>query len=123
MTARERKASEGTSATLTAHSAVHETARCAIRNGAAAPLPHAFAWDEWFAHAGQGQREEMLALAARQGVIYASQFPTLVNGRSKSAPEISPHACMRLLSAKAEELAPVETETVAILDQELDAAQ
>ena len=82
MTPRERKAPAGNSPTVTAPAAVASHALSSGRNGVASA--HALPWDEWFQHASDAQREEMLALARGQGFLYARQLPPLTNGVAPS---------------------------------------
>src|SRR5450631_3850306 len=116
MTARERKASGGMSATATipdgAHSPVHATGRNGAADPAGARPPR---WEEWFLNASPSQGAEMLALAARQGILYANQIPPPVNGaRAKSTPDDPIHlkTLARLLAGNVDDLAPVAVQPV-----------
>src|SRR4051812_18547572 len=122
MTPRDRKASGGMSATATASAAAHLPALTPVRNGADAPL-RVLGWEEWFQNASAAQRTDMLTLAARQGLLYAYQVPSPVNGVKNKVPtEDTPHlqTMTRLLAGNTEDLAPAAVQPLTFLDQELD---
>lgn len=54
-------------------------------------------WDELFLHASPAQRSEMLALAQKQGLLYAHQIPAITNGK-KPAPLQEDQGRLNLLS-------------------------
>jgi hypothetical protein len=127
MTARARKASGGMSATATAPNAAPSSAYPTGHNGATDPLgPRFLNWEEWFQNAGISQRAEMLALSARQGLLYANQVPPPASGVKTNPPmESQCHvdALARLLTGKAKDLAPVVIKPIHFIDQQLDPAQ
>lgn len=70
----------------------------------------AFAWEDWFRQATTAQQAEALALAQRQGYVYAHQLPAPTNG---STPHAMPPAgdgvevLRAILAGKAEALSAV----------------
>jgi len=78
--------------------------RAGISAGRAAPaLPP---WDELFRTASLEQQQELLALARRQGVLYAQQLPPITNGTH--TPSESAHQFLsRLLAGHTEGLVPL----------------
>src|SRR5437868_3116432 len=110
MTARERKASEGASATATAPPAVLVPVPRPARNGAEPAAGQLPCWEAWFQNASAVQRTEMLALAARQGVLYAHQLPPPATGVKQKPPaEDAQHVQVltRLVAGKTDGLDPV----------------
>jgi hypothetical protein len=127
MTPRERKATEGMSATAaTPGAASMPQPPPAAHNGSSANGSRVPSWAEWFQCASATQRSELLALAQTQGLIYSHQLPVPTNGvHHKSPPQdiaLNP-ALAQLLAGKMEDLAPVFPGAVAYLDQHLDAGQ
>jgi hypothetical protein len=84
--------------------------------GPAAPS----SWEDYFASASPAQRNELLALAARQGVLCAHQLPVPPNGASRD-----PHLYLltQLLAGKTDGLASLRVEPVEVEDAALDAVQ
>jgi hypothetical protein len=66
------------------------------------------------------QQHELLALAGRQGVLYAYQLPVLANG---SPVDPSRQLLARILGGASAELQPLHAEPVTVGDPELDALQ
>lgn len=87
----------------------------------ATPNTNSPLWDEWFQNTSPQQRRELLALAARQGLVYAHQVPASSgNGHTRDARR---SFLGQILAGKTDELEPLRTEPVAILDDALDAVQ
>src|SRR5262245_29919580 len=83
--------------------------------GAKAP-----SWDELFRSLPAGQRQELLTLARRQGLLYAHQLPAAGNGTPAD------HArtlFARLLAGRTEDLEPVYAPPVDVTDPGLDPDQ
>lgn len=78
------------------------------------------AWEELYRAISPEQQRELLALAERQGVVYAHQLPVLANGASTDA---NRKVLGRLLSGAVAELSPLHPESVEVGDHELDAVQ
>src|SRR4051812_39713363 len=90
MTQRERHASPGLSATApadppapTCPTPVPELSRAGQD---VAPPPRASFWEDVFQSASPAQRQELLSLASRQGLLYAHQLPRLPNGSGSGGP-------------------------------------
>jgi hypothetical protein len=82
---------------------------------------HAASWEEVYRAATADQRQELLALARRQGLVYAHQLPA-TNGHK---PLEDPEALSRLtgfLEARAD-LAPTAPAPVQVVDERLDRMQ
>ncbi len=125
MTPRERKAPGGISATAALPDAASVPQLPAARNGAAANGSRMPTWAEWFQRASAVQRDEILALARAQGLIYSHQIPAPANGVCHNSPQefaLNP-TLVHLLAGKTEDLVPVAFGPVAYLDQQLDAGQ
>jgi hypothetical protein len=131
MTARERKASGGMSLAAPAPGASHPPLHANGRNGADGAAQRADAsrplrWEDWFQSASSVQRSEMLALAARQGLLYANQLPAPDRGQKNKASvegQARAQAFSRLLAEQTDDLAPFEVQPVVFLDAALDCAQ
>lgn len=126
MTARERKTSGDPSATATARVAVAPATAGAGRNGVEPDTIPIVAWQEWYRHASASQQAEMLALAARQGLLYAHQPPPPAGGlKARPVIEDTSHlqVLIRLLSGNTDDLLPVQPQPLALVDDELDPVQ
>src|SRR5262249_19432867 len=81
----------------------------------------ALAWDELYHAIAPAERERLLALAARQGLLYEHQLHEV---RSTSA---DCDSCQRLLetifSGRLDELEPVAVQSVAVIDSDSDSTQ
>src|SRR5438445_9790492 len=77
-------------------------------------------WDKFFQGVSASQREELLALARAQGILYSFQLPATLNG---SHGEQAPEAFAQILAGHVDRLSPVHAETVAVRDDQLDAAR
>src|SRR5947208_1097042 len=77
-------------------------------------------WEELYQAIPAGQQHELLALAERQGVLYAQQLPATSNGT-----ENDPHRQLfaRMLAGTVTDLRPLHAPPVAVGDLELDAVQ
>jgi hypothetical protein len=77
-------------------------------------------WEGLFQHATRAQQQELLALAQRQGVLYASQVPPAQNG---STPDRNRPLLHRLLAGNVRDLEPVRSIPLAVSDPALDEIQ
>src|SRR5262249_3432547 len=96
------------------------------RNGADSAAPRALRWEEWLQSASSAQRTEMLALAARQGLLYANQIPIPAQGqKNKASLESPPRAQVlaRLVAGLTEDLAPFAIPPLTFFDSDLDRVQ
>lgn len=123
MTPRERQASG------TEIRGVSAAPRAAV--GAALPRPDTAVartppWEELFPSASPAQQSELLAMARRQGLLYAHQLPAPANGARPPGPADdsgSRQLLPRLLAGHVEELEPVRPGPVEVYDRELDPHQ
>src|SRR5215469_13815189 len=81
------------------------------------PVP---VWEHLYRAISPEQQRELLALAERQGILYAHQLPVISNG---SAVEPTRKLLTQLLSGAIAELPPLYAEPVEVGDHELDAVQ
>lgn len=79
-------------------------------------------WDEVFARATPVEQQEMLALARRQGLVYAHQIPAHRNGSAAGLDRVR-RQLQFLTSADLSNLATVETNEISFVDEQLDANQ
>src|SRR5262245_17282056 len=114
MTARDRQASGGVS--LAARPAA-ASARAGSPSGNGER--ELLLWEDLFSILPPAGQEELLALAARQGLLYAHQLPPVDPSVLLQRRQFLAH----LLAGKAGELSAVTASPVACLDGELDAAQ
>src|SRR6266404_6787153 len=84
------------------------------------PAAEQLDWDKFFHGVSASQREELLALARAQGILYSFQLPATVNGTHGD--QVA-EAFAQFLAGQVDRLSPVHAETVAVQDEELDAAQ
>ena len=122
MTTRERKSLGSAPASAVTSEAAHANGR----HGAEAVGSRALCWQEWFACASSAQRATILALAARQGFVFANQIPPLAHGsKNRPKPEDAAPAptWSRLFAGQIADLGPVVAQPVTELDGQLDAAQ
>lgn len=77
-------------------------------------LSHSPSWDEWYHRASPAQRQEALARAANQGILYAHQLTAVEPRRSLLA---------ALLNGSASDLQPLHSPAIACHDRDLDATQ
>src|SRR5262245_61456035 len=77
-------------------------------------------WESHFQSISRLQQQELLALADRQGLLYAHQLPSIPNGNGTD-----PHRGVlpRLLAGETDHLEPVRPSLIAWVDSELDDAQ
>ncbi len=128
MTQRERHASGGLSATVSAPPPGGATGHPApARPGPSQEVnpPRASLWEDVFRSASPAQQKELLALAGRQGLIYAHQLPQISNG-ARSQPADDPrglHLLSHLLQGQTADLEPVRPEPVQPTDAALDERQ
>ncbi|MBI3407553.1 MAG: hypothetical protein HY040_04260 [Planctomycetes bacterium] len=90
----------------------------------AAGLPTARLWEDWFQSADPNQQAEALALAARQGLLYGQQIPSLVNGQTNrltSDCRTIPFA--KLFRGPIDEVTPLDSAATEIADTALDPLQ
>src|SRR5262245_51978079 len=104
MTQRERRTSGGVSEVpLKEVPGSDRTASVATADAAAPGLPP---WEELFRSASPQQQQELLALARRQGVLYAHQLPGVSNGSHRPA-DGGRQLLTRLLAGQTEDLEPL----------------
>jgi hypothetical protein len=126
MTQRERHASLGLSATVAAPVAAGSSVTLPAPRGSAAEsgAGREPSWEELYRSASPAQQQEWLALAGRQGLLYAHQLPAPSNG-SRTATDDSRN--LRLLSqalaGQVEELPAITVEPITCQDTALDEAQ
>ena len=82
---------------------------------------HAASWDEVYRSASSGQRQELLALARSQGVIYAHQLPA-PNGHKAPDDAEAISRITRLLEGRTD-LPPVAPQSTSMTDERLDRMQ
>ncbi len=102
MTERERHASGGVS------DVPEQEVRGSVRSGSSAGsgAPTLPPWDQVFRSASPEQQQELLALARRQGLLYAHQLPPLRNGTHPPTEGARP-IVTRLLAGRTEGLVPL----------------
>jgi hypothetical protein len=86
---------------------------------AAVPAPQ-WDWEKLYHSVSPSQREELLALARSQGLLYSFQFPSTANVANH---EPGPELLVQALAGQLGRFAPLCPEPVAVTDTELDAAQ
>src|SRR5262245_13234874 len=119
MTQRERKATAGNGP----GTAVLEPPRAGlIADGDAVKT---LTWEEFYRHASTLQRDELLALARRQGLLYGYQIPAPANNNKTSPAEetVRWNRLNHLLTGHGENWCPVNEPPLTIIDSALDAAQ
>src|SRR2546429_5994779 len=87
---------------------------------AATPVSEESNWDKFFHDASPGQREELLALARSQGLLYSFQLPVISNGAHA---EHAPESLRQMLGGKIDTMATAYPEPVEVHDAALDSAQ
>jgi hypothetical protein len=129
MTQRERHASAGLSATPPLPHAPGVSAGPSTPSRlASAPETRATSlWEEVFHNATPLQRQELLSLASRQGLLYAHQLPHTANGsRPHAAPTDQPcslNLLSRLFQGQTAELQPIRPAPIEPVDLDLDEVQ
>lgn len=127
MTPRERHASgtEGPGGSAAAPRLAPGPAAPRPAPGPAPKAPAAPPWETLYQNAPPAQQQELLSLAARQGLLYAHQLPALPNGSRPAFPaETATRALLpRLLAGHCTDLEPAPVRTIAFHDTALDAAQ
>src|SRR5436190_23144123 len=114
MTARDRQASGGVS--LAARPApASSRAGSASGNGDREPP----LWEDLYRSLPPAGQEELLTLAARQGLLYAHQLPPVDSALLQQRRQL----LSALLAGKARELSAVTADPVSLFDTDLDAAQ
>jgi hypothetical protein len=113
MTARHRQASGSTAASVRAEPSAADRS---VNGQAALSL-----WEQWFAGASADQRNEALALARQQGLLYLHQLPAVAAGPRQAAPLVP--VLTRLLSGKIEPATPLADDPVICSDPQLDPLQ
>src|SRR5262245_7398479 len=130
MTQRQRQASPGMSATATAPptagGATGLPAPPRSTPAALASLAASSLWEGVFRNASPAQQEELLALASRQGLVYAHQLPSNNGAQPHAGPPEDPR-CLnllsRLLQGQTGDLQPVRPRRVSVFDTDLDERQ
>ena len=112
MTSRERQASGGVTLAAPPASALPRAASAAADR----PLPQ---WEDLYRSATPEQQAELLALAARQGLVYAHQLPAA----DPTAPGQRRQLLSQLLVGKPHDLQPVAVPSVEVGDEALDETQ
>src|SRR6266511_4307366 len=119
MTQRERQASAGLSATVSApHPAGGATAPSTPPRPGSSPeslVPRASLWEDVFRSASPAQQKELLSLAGKQGLLYAHQLPQGHNGTRPQNSADDPRGLQllsHLLQGQTDELHPVRPEPV-----------
>ncbi len=130
MTQRERQASAGLSATVSApHPAGGTTAPpTPPRPGPSQEslAPRASLWEDVFRSASPAQQKELLSLAGQQGLLYAHQLPPTSNGSRPQGNADDPRGLQllsHLLQGQTDELPPVRPEPLEPFDSALDERQ
>jgi hypothetical protein len=77
-------------------------------------------WDDLYRALSPDQQRELLALAERQGLLYAHQLPVPTNG---SALDPNHELLTRILAGAGMDVQPLHAEPIAVADEELDAVQ
>jgi hypothetical protein len=80
-------------------------------------------WEDLFRAASPEQQRELLALARRQGVVYAHQLPPLSNGGASAPAEGWRQQLSRLLAGQVDDLEPLRVPPVPPGDVPLDDVQ
>src|SRR5262249_20576195 len=83
-------------------------------------------WEDIFRSASPAQQEELLALASRQGLVYAHQLPTNNGARPHAAPAEDRrglHLLSRLFQGQTGDLQPVRLRPAPVFDTGLDERQ
>lgn len=126
MSQRDRKTADGQTAPRASVAVLPTGGGISRSSSAEANSSRAVQWDELFLHATPAQRSELLALAQRQGLIYAHQLPALANGK-KPAPLLEDQGRLNLLanlqSHPPERWQSVVPEAVTPCDEALDCWQ
>lgn len=79
-------------------------------------------WEDLFRSASPAQKQELLALAERQGVVYAHQFPA-PSGPAPAPPDSSRQLLARLLAGQVEGLEPLRVRPAPAGEAPLDDVQ
>jgi hypothetical protein len=112
MTQRERQIPEGGAPQLAAGGPLRPC-------DAPPTAPAASVWEEWFARATPQQQQDALALAVRQGLLYAGQLPAVPPEHTAAVRATLP----ALLNGKIQGLEPTRPAAVAVEDNNLDTQQ
>jgi hypothetical protein len=110
MTQRERHTPDG---------GAHPSPPCVSQT--APPSPTAAGWEDWFRRAAPEQQRDLLALALRQGILYASQLP-VPSPRTRIASDGSPLLLSSLLNGQAP-AEPLRAPDIRVEDRALDSVQ
>ena len=113
MTSRERQASGGVTLAARPVPTLPRAGSAAAASDPCFPL-----WEDLYRSASPNQQTELLALAARQGLLYAHQLPPLDPSALLQRRQFLPN----LLAGKLD-LTPAAVDPVAVADAALDAAQ
>src|SRR5579871_3533380 len=92
----------------------------------AGPASSSFEWEHIYHNLSEKERHDLLALAHRQGVLYGHQLPVSRNGVARNGDSFSADASNvlgRILTGRADELPPIETNGVFPASDQLDPAQ
>src|SRR5262245_9536660 len=117
MTARQRQATGGATATLTMPTPA----------GSSHDRIVSFSWEDWFKHASSQQRAAALVLAHQQGILYPHQLPATTNGvKPIATPPKDSEVSKRLsaiLDGGPEKLPALQFQSINVLDADLDRLQ
>jgi hypothetical protein len=128
MSQRQRQASGGMSAVLPALAEAQPASSAVLSSPCLAvdrdtsPVP---SWEELFQNASPAQQAELLALARRQGVVYAHRLPLATGPRcAETGTELTRLAVLtRLLAGKVDDLEVVRPAEITCADAALDERQ
>jgi hypothetical protein len=86
-------------------------------DGVSAPAGVGCVWEELFQNAAPGRQQQLIALAGREGVLYAHELPPANNGAAKRSP------LPALLNGQIHDLPPFRASAVECADSLLDETQ
>lgn len=89
---------------------------------ASAPASPAL-WEDWYRRASPEQQRDLVALALRQGLLYAPQLPPPAGNGTLAAGEAGPRALLTALLNGQARIEPVRAAEVTVEDTDLDAMQ
>jgi hypothetical protein len=97
----------------------------AVPRPAAGPLADSagLLWEDLYRTASPEQQRELLALAGRQGLLYAHQLPQPTNGAAPTTADRGKPFLVRLLAGQAADLSPSRTSPLTFFDAALDEHQ
>jgi hypothetical protein len=124
MTSRERHASGAASATVALPPKSHASTAAARPGSSTEIVAPVSPWETLYRHIPPAQQADLLALAARQGLLYSHQLPTAVSPRSAPADESRGWNLLgKMLAGQVAELEPLRPQSLDLADAELDDGQ